>query len=383
MVLNIENIIQLKQHKIMMKKLLVFSFLLISSVVSMKAQRVQVVDTDGLPIAAVCVTNEKGALVGSTDNDGWLGDAKGIKHLYFSHVAFRDMDVNLDTIPSLCVVMQDENFQLAELEVKPKELLYVQTYYRCVYVCDEGPLYFRAGVVDNTYEIAKKKISAKTRSVSKGQNGLLRFLLSTLAGGYVDEYARIDTVTRYKKIMKDVEKGKLFITEEPSGRRVISDTISVLGYIDDDLQAGTRTTNFDKWAYRDHVEATEAAAKEAKTGKKQKQKEEKYSDENNSNYEVYNIDENGQSRIDDLVMRQILVSGHFKRTDQDYIILLETYTIGRDYIDKKEFKQTRKENEVEMDINELRRLEQNNHIPPLAPNLKAAVDELFKIDQNN
>ena len=367
----------------MMKKLLVFSFLLISSVVSMKAQRVQVVDTDGLPIAAVCVTNEKGALVGSTDNDGWLGDAKGIKHLYLSHVAFRDMDVNLDTIPSLCVVMQDENFQLAELEVKPKELLYVQTYYRCVYVCDEGPLYFRAGVVDNTYEIAKKKISAKTRSVSKGQNGLLRFLLSTLAGGYVDEYARIDTVTRYKKIMKDVEKGKLFITEEPSGRRVISDTISVLGYIDDDLQAGTRTTNFDKWAYRDHVEATEAAAKEAKTGKKQKQKEEKYSDENNSNYEVYNIDENGQSRIDDLVMRQILVSGHFKRTDQDYIILLETYTIGRDYIDKKEFKQTRKENEVEMDINELRRLEQNHHIPPLTPNLKAAVDELFKKELNN
>ena len=77
-------------------------------------------------------------------------------------------------------------------------------------------------------------------------------------------------------------------------------------------------------------------------------------------------------------MKQILVTGHFDRTDQDYVILLETYTIGRDYIDKKEFKQTRKENQVEMDINELRRLEQNNHIPPLSPNLKAAVDQLFE-----
>ena len=76
--------------------------------------------------------------------------------------------------------MQDETFQLTELEVKPKELLYVQTYYRLVYVCDEGPIYFRAGVVDNTYELAKQKISAKTRSVSKGENGLIRFLLSTL-----------------------------------------------------------------------------------------------------------------------------------------------------------------------------------------------------------
>ena len=343
------------------------------------AQRIQVVDTDGLPIAAVCVTNERGALVGTTDGDGWLNDAKGIKHLYFSHVAFRDMDVNIDTIPSMSVVMQDENFQLGELEVKPKELLFVQTYFRCVYVCDEGPIYFRAGVVDNTYEIAKKKVSTKTRSVSKGMNGFMRFVLSTLAGHIIDDWAGIDSLTYYKKIIIDVDQGNLFMTQDPSGRRIVSDTISVLGYIDDDVQAGQRTTNFDRWAYKDHKEATEKAAKEARTGKKQKEKKKK-SNGNHSYYEVFNIDENGKSRIDDLVMKQILVSGHFERTDQDYIILLETYTIERDYIDKKEFKQTRKENRVDMDINELRRLEQNHHIPPLAPNLKAAVDELFKKD---
>lgn len=343
------------------------------------AQRIQVVDTDGLPIAAVCVTNESGALVGTTDGEGWLNDAKGIKHLYFSHVAFRDMDVNIDTIPSMSVVMQDENFQLGELEVKPKELLYVQTYFRCVYVCDEGPIYFRAGVVDNTYEIAKKKISTKTRSVSKGMNGFMRFVLSTLVGHIIDDWAGIDSLTYYKKIMIDVDKGNLFMNQDPSGRRIVSDTISVLGYIDDDVQAGQRTTNFDRWAYKDHKEATERAAKEARTCKKQKEKKKKFN-ANHGYYEVYNIDENGKSRIDDLVMKQILVSGHFDRTDQDYIILLETYTIERDYIDKKEFKQTRKENKVDMDINELRRLEQNHHIPPLAPNLKAAVDELFKKD---
>ena len=155
-------------------------FLLLAMAAVAQAQRIQVVDTDGLPIAAVCVTNAKGALVGSTDSEGWLNDAKGVKNLYFSHVAFKPTHVNIDTIPSHCVVMQDETFQLTELEVKPKELLYVQTYYRLVYVCDEGPIYFRAGVVDNTYELAKQKISAKTRSVSKGENGLIRFLLSTL-----------------------------------------------------------------------------------------------------------------------------------------------------------------------------------------------------------
>ena len=363
-----------------MKKLYFLLLFVLLAMVA-HAQRIQVVDTDGMPIGAVCVTNEKGALVGTTDQDGWLNDAKGVKRLFFSHVAFKAMQVDLDAIIDQRVVMQEEDFQLSELVVKPKELLYVQTYFRCIYVCDEGPLYFRAGVVDNTYEIAKKKISAKTRSVSKGQSGFLRFVLSTLVGGYIDKWARIDTTTQYKKVIKGVEKGSMFLADESSGRRVVSDTISVLGYIDDDLQAGQRTTSFDIWSYNDHIEATKAAAKAAKTGKKQKDKKHK-SDDNHGYYEVYNINENGQSRIDDLVMRQILVSGHFDRTDQDYIILLETYTIGRDYIDKKEFKQTRKENEVEMDINELRRLEQVHRIPPLAPNLKAAVDELFKLDKD-
>lgn len=346
------------------------------------AQRLQVVDIDGLPIAAACVTNEKGALVGTTDNDGWLNDAKGVKHLYFSHVAFKAMDVNIDTIPSMTVVMQDANFQLSELEVRPKDMLYVQTYFRCVYVCDDGPIYFRAGTVDNTYEFAKHKVSSKTRSVSRGLNGFYRFVLSTLVGRYIDEWAQIDTLPDYKKILKYADQGKVFITEDPSGRRIVSDTISAIGYIVDDFQEGKRTTNFDRWTYRDHIKATEAAAKEAKTGKKQKVKKKEHKS-NHGYYEVYNINENGQSRIDDLVMKQALISGHFDRIDQDYIILFETFTIERDYIDKKEFKQTRKDNKVEMDINELRRLEKNYHIPPLAPNLKAAVDELFKLEQED
>lgn len=364
----------------MKKFYILFLFALLATVAP--AQRIQVVDTDGLPIAAVCVTNEKGALVGTTDSEGWLADAKGQKHLYFSHVAFMDKDVNIDTIPSLSVVLQDENFELSELVVKPKELLYVQTYYRLIYVCDEGPLYFRAGTVDNTYEIAKKKISTKTHSVSKGSSGFLRFILSTLVGRYIDEWAAIDTLSNYNKIMKWVDKGGLFITEDAPGRRIVSDTISVLGYISDDLQAGQRTTHYDRWTHRDHIEATKEAAKAAKKGKLPKVKEEKYP-ANHSYYEVYNMNENGQSRIDDLVMKQALVSGHFERTEQDYVILFEAYTIKRDYIDKNEFKQTRKENQVDMDINELRRLEQVNHIPPLSPNLKAAVDVLFKIDQKD
>ena len=253
--------------------------------------------------------------------------------------------------------------------------------YRCVYVCDEGPIYFRAGVVDNTYELAKRRsrprpVACRVARTACTASSSARWWADTSTSG------RIDTLPDYKKIAKMADKGELSITQEPSGRRLVSDSISVLGYIDEDLQQGTRTTNFDRWMLRDHRDQAKEEARVKAGGKPKKEKAPRTTNDKHSYYEVYNINDEGQSRIDDLVMKQALISGHFEQADEDYIILFETFTIGRDYIDKKEFKQTRKENEVEMDINELRRLEQNHHIPPLAPNLKAAVDELFKKELN-
>ncbi len=37
----------------------------------------------------------------------------------------------------------------------------------------------------------------------------------------------------------------------------------------------------------------------------------------------------------------------------------------------------RKDNKVEMNIQELRLFEKNNDIPPLAPNIKEQIDKLF------
>ena len=81
-----------------------------------------------MPIAAVCVTNGKGALVGKTDNDGLLKDTKDFDKLYFSHMAFQSKCVNLDTLSTDRIVLEDANYNLGEIDVKPKELIYVQNY---------------------------------------------------------------------------------------------------------------------------------------------------------------------------------------------------------------------------------------------------------------
>ena len=351
--------------------------MMLVSAVLMQAQRLQVIDSDGNPIAYVCVTNERGALVGSTDTEGWLEDAKGNAVLNLSHIAFEDMTIRVADVVDGRVVMQDVDFNLPDIEVKPKELAYVQTYYRLIYFDDDGPIYYRGGVIDNTYEFAKEKTQSKTRSLSKGENGLIRFLISTIVGRYIDKLGQIKKESTYQRLLRYQNEGKLSIAKDVAGRQIVSDTVSVLGYIDTDTIARQRTTSFNMWAYTDHIKATEAAAKAAAKGKQPKEKKKKHSTED-LYYEVYRIDSEGRSRIDDFVMRQLQVIGRHESNGKQFMILLQAYTTDRDYVDKKDYKQLRKDNKVDMDIRELKQFEQAHNIPALAINVQEQIDKLFE-----
>lgn len=355
--------------------------MMLVSAVLMQAQRLQVIDSDGNPIAYVCVTNERGALVGSTDTEGWLEDAKGNAVLNLSHIAFEDMTIRLADVVDGRVVMKDVDFNLPDIEVKPKELAYVQTYYRLIYFDDDGPIYYRGGVIDNTYEFAKEKTHSKTRSLSKGENGLIRFLISTLVGRYIDKLGQIQKESTYQRLLRYQTEGKLSIAEDVAGRQIVSDTVSVLGYIDTDTIARQRTTSFNMWAYNDHVKATKEAAKAAAKGKQPKEKKDKSMTED-LYYEVYRIDSEGRSRIDDFVMRQLQVIGQRESNGNQFMILLQAYTTDRDYVDKKEYKQLRKDNKVDMEICELKQFEQAHNIPALAPNVQMQIDKLFEKELN-
>jgi len=355
--------------------------MMLVSAVLMQAQRLQVIDSDGNPIAYVCVTNERGALVGSTDTEGWLEDAKGNAVLNLSHIAFEDMTIRLADVVDSRVVMKDVDFNLPDIEVKPKELAYVQTYYRLIYFDDDGPIYYRGGVIDNTYEFAKEKTQSKTRSLSRGENGLIRFLISTLVGRYIDKLGQIQKESTYQRLLRYQTEGKLSIAEDVAGRQIVSDTVSVLGYIDTDTIARQRTTSFNMWAYNDHVKATKEAAKAAAKGKQPKEKKDKSMTED-LYYEVYRIDSEGRSRIDDFVMRQLQVIGQHESNGNQFMILLQAYTTDRDYVDKKEYKQLRKDNKVDMEIRELKQFEQAHNIPALAPNVQMQIDKLFEKELN-
>ncbi len=79
-------------------------------------------------------------------------------------------------------------------------------------------------------------------------------------------------------------------------------------------------------------------------------------------------------------MSQYTQEGVHRRQKTNYIIQLQSFATDYAYIDKKEYKQLRKANKVEMNINELRQFEKNNKIPPLAPNILEQINKLFEED---
>ncbi|MBP5688182.1 MAG: hypothetical protein J6X22_06020 [Muribaculaceae bacterium] len=362
----------------MRKIILLFLMIVIGFAIEVCAQSITVIDTDGVPVAYATATTEQGTLIGTTSVDGLLQDTKGNNVICFSHVAYKPITVNVADLTNGVVTMEEISYSLPDVAVRPKELLYVQTYYRLTYIDEEGPLYYRAGVIDNTYEYANQKIKTKSKSISKAFTGLLKFLINTIAGGKIEDRCKIQKNSTYALVTSN--KGDwagLNISTDSNGRKVISDSVSILGYIDEDKQEGTRTTTFNHWLFNRHLDI----AKEKNEKKKEKKEDElakRQEEKETSYFEVYRMDEDGYSSIGDLVMMQQISKGRSSRSGNEYILILESYVTETAYIDKKEFKQTRKENDVDKSYEDLLRYEKAHNIPPLPSHLKVQIDKLFE-----
>lgn len=156
--------------------------------------------------------------------------------------------------------------------------------------------------------------------------------------------------------------------------------MSVVGYIDWNAQERIKTVTFDIFKYNKHKSEAKKLANAAKKGKEYE--EDTTMRVNGTIYQVYRTDSVGYSSIDDFIMSQYTQLGVHKRQGTNYVIQVQSFATDYAYIDKKEFKQLRKNSKVEMNIKELRQFEVNNNIPPLAPNIKEQIDKLFVKELN-
>lgn len=359
----------------MTKKLYLIALLMLSALV-MNAERIQVVDTDGMPVPFVTATTAQGMYIGNTDLDGWLDDTKGNAVIHLSQVAFKPKTVKVAELRGNKVVLEDAVLDLPEVVVKPKPYIYAQTYFRDIYIDEEGPIYYRGGVIDNAYDIDKQEVKSKKRHLSKGSSGFLRFLIDRFCGA-IDGFCELPNKSYYEKLLEARDKGRVTLTDDGNGRLIIADSICQLGYIYWDREARLRSVSFDLNTYYYHRENAKNMAKAEKKGKTFEPDTLEQQRVSETLYQVYRTDSLGNSRPDDFVMSQLTKVGHFKHTGKIFLLQAQSYATDFAYIDKKEFKQLRKDNKVDMDILELRQFEKNNRIPPLEPVIQTEIDKLF------
>ncbi|MBR6140370.1 MAG: hypothetical protein IKQ37_01205 [Bacteroidaceae bacterium] len=355
-----------------------FLFLVAAFMVAMcaKAQKIEVVDSDGNGVPYAMVLTPEAECLGSTGLDGVFADVKGAKAVTISHVAFKPKEVIIDG-KDVRVVLEDANFALDEIVVSPKPLVYVQTYYRVFfYENKHGIVYYRAGLTDNVYDRQTGKVKASTKHFSTGYKSFITKLLNTLIGWWFDNLSEIRT----KKIEDNlIEKNKdieLKISQTSPGHWIVNDLKGTVGTITDDKQTGWRRIAVNSDLMERH--RLEAKGKKKDLAKRD-EIDKKTENEVKSEFIIYHVDEDGNYSPEDFVMLEFTntFDYEYKGEKLHCITGLQTFSTDRAYVTKDELKQRQAANKQQkLSYQDIQQFERKNNIPALAPVVSQAIEKL-------
>ena len=338
---------------------------------SAKAQKIEVVDSDGNGIHLVTVLTEDGNMIGTTSLEGVIADVKGAKKIVLTHVAFKPQTVDVASLKDGRVVMEDLDFSLAEIVVTPKPLLYVETYYRVYAYANDSLRYYLAGIMPNGYNKEKKKAKYGSYMESYGEFSISRGAAITwgaraqeFKAGKIHKSGAID-------ILKGGEsRERYFVTlsDEGKGRQRVSNPEGTVGFIETEKNEVHMTLDAGKMQmYRNKALGQDRLLKA--------REKREYDYEFN---EIFTLDEEGNSTVADLVMSSDHWEWNGSKGHMKFII--ETYAAGHAYMDEKEFKEKKKELKKKyvsvMKLDDLEAYAISHGIPALAPSLRRAIEKL-------
>ena len=357
-----------------MKKYLYTLAALLLITISAKAQKLTVVDSDGNGIHLVTVLTEDGNMIGVTDLDGTLLNVKGAKKVVLTPVAFKSKLVDMSALQAGKVTMEDLDYNLAEIVVKPKPLIYVETYYRVYAFANDYLRYYCAGIMPNAYNKDKKEVKHGSYNNSYGDFGQNMNIQTTwnvrmqnLHGGIIHDCVAKD-FQKGGKLSKDY-----FVTlaDAGKGRQRVSNPEGTVGFIETDKEQTFTTLDAAKMQmYRNK------ALGQDRQLKMRESKEYDY-----QFTEVFNHDSEGNSDITDLVM--YLNHWEWNGSKGRMKLIIETYAIEHAYIDAKDFKEKKKELKKKyvsaMKLDALEAYATSHGIPALTPTLRRAIEGIRKM----
>ena len=354
----------------MKKYLSIFATLLLISL-SAKAQKILVVDNEGNGIHLVTVLTEDGNMIGVTDLSGTLLDVKGAKKVVLTHVAYKSKLVDVASLQSGKVTMEDLDYNLAEIVVKPKPLIYVETFYKVFGFVNESLRYYLAGIMPNAYDVGKKKIKAGGYMESYGEFSLSKGIAITW-GARAQEFkaGRIHKSGAIDLLKDGKSRDYYFVTvsDEGKGRQKVSNPEGTVGFIEiEDYEVHMTLDAGKMQMYRNKKLGQDLVLK----GREKTEYDYVFN-------EVFNLDEEGNATMADLVMS----SDHWEWNSSNgrMKFIIETYATEHGYIDEKDFKEKKKELKKKyvskMKLDDLEAYATSHGIPALTPSLRRAIEKL-------
>ena len=356
-----------------MKKYLITFATLLLITLGAKAQKLTVVDSDGNGIHLVTVLTEDGNMIGVTDLNGTLLDVKGAAKVVLTHVAYKSKLVDMSALQGGKVTMEDLDYNLAEIVVKPKPLIYVETFYRVYAFANDSLRYYLAGIMPNSYDLEKKKVKSGSYMESYGEFALSKGAAFTW-GARAQEFkaGRIHKSGAIDILKGGQSRDYYFITlaDEGKGRQRVSNPEGTVGFIETEGNEVHMTLDAGKMQmYRNKVLGQDVILK----GREKTEYDYEFN-------EIFHLDEEGNSSIADFVMSSDHWEWNGGKGRMKFII--ETYATEHGYIDAKDFKEKKKGLKKmyvsPMKLDALEAYATSHGIPALTPSLRKVIEKLPK-----
>ena len=338
--------------------------------VDVYAQRIQVVDNDGNVIPLVSVMTQDGVYIGTTDMNGVLADVKGAAKVAVTHVAYKPQLVTVSTLNEGRITMEDIDYGINEVVVKPKPYLFVEYYYRAFSYIGDSLRVYTAGILPMAHEI-KNHYKGKAQgywAFGGAANKALTWNTQSLEDN-VQSAAEV-VVLPIEKLLNNNPKYVTSIEPEDESHFVIKNPEEVLGHIAYSDGLSYATLDVDRMRiYGERMNGKEKLAK--------------YMEERNYIYrytEVFRLDEDGKVQPENFVMEQSHLE--YDKKEGRKINVLYLYAVDKAYMDKDEAKARGKEinkgRSGDMSLEELEEYERAHNIPVLSPEQQKAINSLKK-----
>ena len=351
------------------KLFLMMTAVAMMTAMSAQAQKIQVVDNDGNAIALVSVLTTDGNYIGTTGMDGVLADVKGAQKVSLTHVAYKPMQVTVSSLTDGLITMEDLDYGLTEVVVKPKPYLYIEYYYRVFSYIGDSLRVYTAGILPIAHDIHNKYQGKTHGSWAFGGAANKSLTWNTqdmeiraqeFAEGAASPVQRWLPNSKTHQIEADGEK-----------RFVIKNPNEVVGHIT--YSDGLSYTTIDVDRYRIYNERAKGNEKVAK-----------FMEDREYTYrytEVFRLDDEGQVLPENFMMDQAHVEYNKKNGDRK-ITIIYLYAADKGYMDKDEVKARGKEISKpysgNMSLDELAEYERAHNIPALSPEQQKAIQTLTK-----